>query len=414
MRKTKKNFPCDCLGPFLFVVLSATPSAHVSANEYRVLGKGCCRAPLGLRPQYKALRTDDDATCQAACTNLPECQAAEWKEISSACKLHTTEITRINRNGECVCSLKASPTTQSADYHVLGQGRCQDAQGITYSDRTPIRTVKSQSVETCMADCSITDKCSGFEWVESGSSNDEWNCLLLNVPIAHSSGDASSEHICFLRTASPRNAASSPSSLPARASPLSSSTRQQESGNSAPARPALSFFDRDRRAADQPSKARRYCSGFKPVYLKYSETGKYVLAGPPAEGWIIAGDTKGWWERWEIRQCERDDGGHVYLIKSLAHGHFLRSMPDGSVLITRDFAGPEEEFTLEKDPNSGDETSARHLLRAWDGKYLVVSPSGGVRAVRKYYARPFELEPVPEETIRADQEAATKMQQQQS
>ena len=128
------------------------------------------------------------------------------------------------------------------------------------------------------------------------------------------------------------------------------------------------------------------------------------MAGPPAEGWIIAGDKPGWWERWEVRRCERDAGEYVYLIKSVAHGHYLRTMADGAVTISRDFAGPEEEFVLGK--ALGGETAATSFFRSWDGKYLTVSPSGGVRAVRQYYAQKFGFEPVPANVIQADKAAA--------
>jgi len=135
------------------------------------------------------------------------------------------------------------------------------------------------------------------------------------------------------------------------------------------------------------------------MYIK-SDAGKFIMAGPPEEGWIIASDNPGWWERWEIRRCSRDTGDFVYLIKSLAHGHYLRTLADGAVSISRKIAGPEEEFTL--DNNIEDETSAMTFFKSWDGKYLTVSPSGGVRAVRKYYAQHFGFEPVPAATLEAD------------
>ena len=124
-----------------------------------------------------------------------------------------------------------------------------------------------------------------------------------------------------------------------------------------------------------------------------TDAGRFVLVGPPEEDWIITGDSKGWWERFMVRRCTRNDGEFVYLLKSRAHDRYLRADEDGTVSIRREFAGVEEEFTLEKDIEnfSSDPT----FFRTWDGKFLTISPNGGMRAVRKYYAQRFGLEPAP-------------------
>jgi hypothetical protein len=138
----------------------------------------------------------------------------------------------------------------------------------------------------------------------------------------------------------------------------------------------------------------RSCTDEEEFFLA-TDAGRYVLAGPPSEGWIITGDTKGWWERFLVRRCTRDAGGFFYLLKSRAHDRYLRADADGTISIVHDFAGAEEEFTLEEDIENG--SSKPTYFRTWDGKYLTVLPNGGLLSVRKYYAQRFGLEQIPKD-----------------
>lgn len=155
------------------------------------------------------------------------------------------------------------------------------------------------------------------------------------------------------------------------------------------------------RARRETTRARRFCTDEEEFFLA-TDGGRYVLVGPPSEGWIITGDTKGWWERFLVRRCTRDSGGFVYLLKSRAHDRYLRATEDGTVSIQREFAGVEEEFTLEEDIENG--SSEPTYFRTWDGKYLAISPNGGLLSVRKYYAQRFGLEKAPpaEDDVTAD------------